>query len=114
MKEMEKVSCSQRVFDGRHSHLCSHNGRYEEKGKYYCKYHLPSEIKKRENAREQKWKAQRVARNRSWEIRKSDAEASELLKRVVELFEGKEYGAYISFELMDEIVNWDRRRVKES
>jgi hypothetical protein len=49
--------CFGTAFDGRASYSCSRHGKYEERGKWWCKTHLPSEVKARREARAEKWQA---------------------------------------------------------
>lgn len=44
---MERKYCSGRVYDGRLGHNCCRSGSVLENGKYWCKQHAPSAVKKR-------------------------------------------------------------------
>jgi len=47
-------------------HRCSRNGSYHEEGKWWCKSYAPSEVKKRDDAREKAWEKERKEDKAKW------------------------------------------------
>lgn len=48
--------CYKDVWDQFHSHQCCRRGSIEEDGKRWCRQHLPSAVKARNEAQQRKWK----------------------------------------------------------
>jgi hypothetical protein len=69
-----KERCHKRIFSGGYiGHPCPNQGKVERDGHWYCKKHDPVEVKKRDDARNAKWKAEwdakRAARDHQQAIR---------------------------------------------
>ena len=60
----EKHRCEEKVYNASvfRSLQCSRNGKYQENGKWYCKQHLPSEVKKRRAAEKTRRDEERLVR----------------------------------------------------
>ena len=62
MTTKEKHRCSGRVYDSTGMggmYGCSRNGTHFEDDEWWCHQHLPSNVKKREALREEKWRLER-------------------------------------------------------
>lgn len=102
---MNAKKCSERVFEGFHSHQCSKSGKIERDGKWYCGTHDPVRIKEKREERDRKWsekfRAQRSAREQrekdeAEQKRRSDLfpELLEALEKLLGMFESEIHNEY--------------------
>lgn len=62
-------------------HQCRRAGVFLEEGKYWCKQHAPSTVKKRRDELTRKWDAQYAAKKHGWAVQEAAAEVVEAAVR---------------------------------
>ena len=60
----DKPRCSMRIFDMWHGRTCVKSGTVQFQGKWYCAQHNPEAVAARHKARDAKWEAASVARQK--------------------------------------------------